>query len=270
MGHASASGVVGWVLPTKGKVAPPAAFRITRADPSAQVAGSELAPCDKVQIVDEREKLYVALIDGARLPLDSRHPFISVPCEVITVSDIFATAFRLLFKPPPLIGDGEVPAVTRGVGGLTVPAFAASAAALGSGGRRLFLAWDDGRAPFKVSLKRQGSDQAIVAARDIASNHILLPSADLAPDRYQLTVSGATGDGITQRELVVVTADRVPRLPRASVPASLSNTEKALLWAEFLENEDDGRWTLEALQIVGSLPREDPLVAAWLRRFGVD
>jgi hypothetical protein len=164
----------------------------------------------------------------------------------------------------------RVAALTRDISPLVVPALAGPQANLVAGRRALYVAWTGGVAPFSVQLA--AADGREVALRSAVEAHSTrLPAADLSPGQYTLRVRNRAGhriEGIRDDAVFVVADGTLPALPDTLKHPSLSDEARTLFYADYLTAQEDGRWTLEALQRVAALPGQSAAVRQWLLRYG--
>lgn len=119
--------------------------------------------------------------------------------------------------------------------------------------------------PFDVELASPAG--AVVAHETLVQQHFLRISAQaIRPGRYQLRVRDSCGGGIEDDDFNVVSADQRPAIPE--LLANLPDPGRTIFYADYLIALNDGRWGLEALQLVAALPRDNPAVAGWLEQWG--
>ena len=128
-----------------------------------------------------------------------------------------------------------------------------------------------GEGPFSVQVVRASDGRELVSQLDIAGRASTLPPADFVPGNYTLWVrnrSGHRSEGFRQ-DALVATSQNLPPMPEILRNPSLAEESRTLFYADFLSSQEDGRWTLEALQLVRLLPIDLPAVRQWLFRYGV-
>lgn len=266
--------VAGWVEPDpKTQVVPSAAFRLDRAGKTIPYPDAGLHACDRLTLLDERTIVRIRLASNLRMQLDAETPGLQVeiPCSERGIATSLAAALRAL------IGGAEqrsqrVGALTRDIAPLTLPALlAAPQVSIGAGRRALYVAWTGGVGPYSVQLLRAGGGREVSSQANIGAHSVLLPIADIEPGPYTLWVRNRAGhrvEGIREDGIVAVAPGAVPAMPEVLQSTGLSDEARALFYADYLVAQDEGRWTLEALQRVASLQAQSPAVRQWLLRYG--
>jgi hypothetical protein len=271
---AQAVEVAGWVEPDPTTQAvPTSAFRLTRAGKTITYPEAGLQACDKLTLADDKAIVRVRLASNLRMQLDASSPGqqIEVPCDQRGIAADLAAALRAMIRGIEQRGRVRVATMTRDIAPLAVPALVASQANIVAGTRALYIAWTGGVGPFSVQVSNAADGREVVRQTTIERHSVRLPVADFAPGNYTLWVRNRAGyrvEGVREDGLVVVTASEVPMLPEVLKSSALSDEARTLFYADYLVGQDDGRWTLEALQRVAALPAQSPAVRQWLFRYG--
>ena len=265
--------VAGWVEPDPvTQTVPVNAFRLTRAGKALAYTDAGLHACDKLFLVDEKAVVRVRLASNLRMQLDADSPGrqIEVPCDQRGVAADLATAIRAMLRGIEQ-RKVRVAALTRDISPLLVPALAGPQANLVAGKRALYVAWTGGAGPFSVQLSSAAEGRDVLSRSSIEGHSVRLPAADLAPGQYTLRVRNRAGhrvEGIREDGVFVVAENALPVLPDVLKDPALSEEARVLFYADYLAAQDDGRWTLEALQRVAALPGQSAPVRQWLWRYG--
>ncbi len=272
--HAQAGEVAGWVEPDpKTLVVPTSAFRLDRAGKAIAYPEAGLQACDRLKLLDEKAVVRIRLASNLRMQLDAETPGLQleIPCSERSIAASLAAALRAM------IGSAQqrkqrVGALTRDIAPLALPAlFAAPQSSIAAGRRTLYVAWTGGAGPYSIQLLRTSDGREVVSRANISAHSVLLPPADIEPGEYTLWVRNRAGyriEGIREDGIVAVAPGAVPAMPEVLKAAGLTDEARALFYADYLAAQDDGRWTLEALQRVAALPSQSPAVRQWLLRYG--
>ena len=266
--------VAGWVEPDpKTLVVPTSAFRLDRAGKAIAYPDVGLQACDRLKLLDEKAVVRIRLASNLRMQLDAETPGLQleIPCNERSIAASLAAALRAM------IGGTEqrkqrVAALTRDIAPLTLPALlTAPQSSIAAGRRALYVAWTGGVGPYSVQLLRAGDGREVVSRANIGAHSVLLPPADIEPGEYTLWVRNRSGyriEGIREDGIVAVAQSVVPTMPDVLRAGGLTDEARTLFYADFLAAQDEGRWTLEALQRVAALPAQSPAVRQWLLRYG--
>lgn len=125
---------------------------------------------------------------------------------------------------------------------LTAPALAAESY-LVEGHADLSLAWVGGCSPYSLELASKAG-QTYGATR-LGRPQARLDTPNLGPGEYTLTIRDARGQTFAAR---VIVRDAAPKGPFAG--DSDSSELRAVAYAAWLANEDDGRWRWESFQVL--------------------
>ena len=142
------------------------------------------------------------------------------------------------------------------------PLLRASTSLLRAGQRSLFVAWRGGLPPFRVTLAREGDPTPIAELSELKGCEAFLPATDLTAGQYRLEIAD-------RRSYVFPEASLLVAVKQAAPPAS-DGAEVAtwLAQAQWLAEQDDGRWRFSALQDVAARLGELPEAEAWIARNG--
>lgn len=272
--HAQAGEVAGWVEPdAKTLVVPTSAFRLDRAGKAIAYPDVGLQACDRLKLLDDKAVVRIRLASNLRMQLDAETPGLQleIPCNERSIAASLAAALRAM------IGGAEqrkqrVAALTRDIAPLALPAlFVAPQSSIAAGRRALYVAWTGGAGPYSIQLLRASDGREVVSRANIGTHSVLLPPADIEPGAYTLWVRNRAGyriEGIREDGIVAVAPGAVPAMPEVLKASGLTDEARALFYADYLAAQDEGRWTLEALQRVAALPSQSPAVRQWLLRYG--
>ena len=168
-------------------------------------------------------------------------------------------------------------ASTRGVGQAKYPAIYPAdpkvAFKLAAGSRALHLSWVGGEAPFRVQLL---DGERVLGAADTTQRSATLPSASLAPGKYELSIKAKEGlePGVEPlrgnadvEDLIVVAPDALLPVPSELAAAPLPDEARQLLYAQWLFQQEGGAWLLEAQQIAAALAASYPPAQEWLQQW---
>ena len=272
--HAQPGEVAGWVEPdAKTLVVPTSAFRLERAGKAIAYPDVGLQACDRLKLLDEKVVVRIRLASNLRMQLDAETPGLQleIPCSERSIAASLAAALRAM------IGGTEqrkqrVAALTRDIAPLALPAlFVAPQSSIAAGRRALYVAWTGGVGPYSVQVLRASDGREVVSRANIGAHSVVLPPADIEPGEYSLWVRNRAGyriEGIREDGIVAVAPGAVPTMPEVLKASGLTDEARALFYADYLAVQDEGRWTLEALQRVAALPAQSPAVRQWLLRYG--
>lgn len=135
-----------------------------------------------------------------------------------------------------------------------------------AGERALHFRWIGGMAPYTLTLLQDG--KLIQEATVKQGCQVTLPTHDWKPGVYTLVLKDPTSRKIwTDKTLTFVTAETLPAVPAQFKNADLSQAEQQLLYADWLANQSEGAWRLEAVQIVTTFESWD-VAREWLGQWG--
>lgn len=270
---AQAADVAGWVEPDPvTQVVATSAFRLDRAGKTIAYPEAGLNACDKLTLIDDKAIVRVRLASNLRMQLDAATPDrqIEVPCDQRGIAANLAAALRAMIRSTEQ-RKAKVAGLTRDIAPLALPALVAPQANLVAGGRALYVSWTGGVGPFSVQLLNAAEGREVASQANIERHWVRLPVAELAAGNYTLWVRNRAGyrvEGIREDGLAVVAPSALPAMPDVLKSAGLPDEARTLFYADYLAGQDDGRWTLEALQRVAALPGQSPAVRQWLHRYG--
>ena len=217
------------------------------------------------------------MVGGRSVALSASEPTVDIGCEPAALTDSMWTFWRKLpdvdrTRCRTVESDKSRLAASRG-GEFSVPVLLVPQANLAAGKRRLYLAWQGGKAPYAVKLTRFEPYGVVLDWTRSDALSIVLPELDLTPGRYSLVVSNTVKeadkpDRLQFDNLYVLAPGELPAMPREISAATLTPMEKQLLYAFYLEELKDGRWTFEAQQRVAPYRAQSDAAADWLRKFG--
>lgn len=261
--------VVGWIANPDFD-----AFTISRQNAAVPKGTRELQACDIVKLVNPSVTVHIVLSSYQRIDLDASVPErqLQIPCEAKGnwQGSTLAIVQKITAHATAPARHTEVITATRGEllpAPLTIPALGNYNPRLAAGNRSLYVAWTGGVAPYSVTVSRYGGG-VVTGRTGITSTSVSLPSAHLAPGRYVLLVEGSDGHGLKEDGVTVIDPSQLPPPPAALRVGGLTQADRQLLYAYYLEGLGEGEWTFEALQQAASI---DPPTAAssdWVfRRF---
>ena len=265
--------IVGWVEPDPNtQLVPTAAFRLDRSGKTIAYPDAGLLACDKLTLIEEKAVVRVRLASNLRMQLDAESPArqIEVPCEQRGIAASLAAALRALISSAEQ-GKARVAALTREFAPLNLPVLVASQSNIVAGRRALYVAWTGGVGPFSVQVLNGSDGREVVSQTNIGSHSVVLPAAEIEPGQYTLWVRNRAEyrvEGIREDRLVVLREGALPTMPEVLKSSGLPDEARTLFYADYLAAQVDGRWTLEALQLVASLPTPSPAARQWLLRYG--
>jgi hypothetical protein len=266
----------GWVDvdPVTGKV-PAESFKVLRDKKPLDYEGA-LQACDEIELTRPDVILTIWLSDatqkrlgpgvGSRLALD---------CSQRGLSMRLLSMLQAALTPSAARANRAAAMASRSVDAdkealpLAAPLLDAPSNSVLAGQRSLYLRWVGGVGPFAISL--QDSTGRVLARRSgLGVRETTLPTAALLPGTYRLEITQAAGlqpPGIAEDKLIVQAADSRPAMPPELAAANLPASVRALFYADFLVAQGDGRWTLEAAQIVAAIRPATPASRQWLDRY---
>jgi hypothetical protein len=232
--------------------------------------------CDEVSLAPAAPTVVapvaISTADGSRYILDRGSGPIKIPCSpAVGLAHDTATFLRALIQKSnmrlPMMAATRGQASCSGPNDVVVPLLSTQAdipTLLVSDRRSLVLTWVGSAAPFQIELDSpEGTPVTHVVSFD---GHILrTPPTTLPVGRYRLRLLDSCGAGVEDDDVEVVAAIQRPKLPKEL--QQLPEPQKTIFYADYLIALDDGRWGLEALQLVGALPRSDSAAQAWIARW---
>jgi hypothetical protein len=229
--------------------------------------------CDQVSLTSAASgTIAIATTDGARLLLGDRIRSVKLPCSSRTgvARDVAMFLQALLRKSNMRI---PVVAATRGAAGkcalhdLDMPFLSSGEnipTMLTSDSSPLVLAWTGTAGPFTIQIDSPDGS-AMLRAAAIEANVYRAEVKSLPRGHYQLHLSDSCHGELEDDYLkVVAPAERPPVPPQI---ADLPEPGRTIFYADYLLGLGDGRWGLEALQLVARLPDTDPEARAWIRQW---
>lgn len=144
---------------------------------------------------------------------------------------------------------------------------------LAAGSRTLHVRWSGGEAPFRVQLL---DGERILGVADAAQRNATLPSATLAPGKYELSIKAREGlapdveplrGNADVEDIIVVAPDALPPMPGELAAAPLPDEARRLLYAQWLAQQEGGAWLLEAQQTAAALAASYPPAQEWLQQW---
>jgi hypothetical protein len=237
--------------------------------------GTGFQACDEV-VLEPAVGDSVAIItaDGSRLLLDPAGPSIRLSCGTSkgVGHDVVAFLKALLQKSnmrlPTIAATRSFDASTscmKGRLGMALLSHGSDTPTmLTSNTRSLLLAWTGAAGPFTLEIE-SARGSPVLHAIAINENTYRAYIRSLPPGRYRLHLSDSCHSGVEEKDLEVVPPAQLPAVP-AQI-ASLPEPGRTIFYADYLVGLGDGRWGLEALQLVGTLPVSDPSARAWIRQW---
>lgn len=145
---------------------------------------------------------------------------------------------------------------------------------LQSGERELHFRWVGGKPPYRLTLSRNGK----VLAEGQVDNacEITFHKQIWQPGIYTLDLRDGPCLALEQQKdcawfderVTVVEPGKLPPMPQEIAKSSLDIVEKQALYAEYLAQEDQGNWRLEALQQLFPWKASNRYALDWLRNWG--
>ncbi len=239
--------------------------------------------CDEIVLKDESAKVNIRLSNNERYTLDAKKRSLTIPCdkrgmagELVAFLMAAANLSEMRNNTARSVSRG---AISRGLSGDAITrnqfppypymySLVAEFAVISSGKRSLYLTWDGGKKPYTIEIKNNSNNLIVISQKNINTHNVTLPETDLQPGLYTLVLKDTVKNRIVETQLQVVSPEILPPMPEALKNASLSNFDKTIFYADYLVGFEDGRWTLEALQRVASIARENSAAKDWLRNWG--
>jgi hypothetical protein len=129
----------------------------------------------------------------------------------------------------------------------------------------LLLTWVSTDPPVDVEL-RDARGTVVAKASSVHDLPLRLKAPIKANVRYSLRLTDKCGKSIEDSDVEAVATSHRPALPPQL--AKLPEPQRTIFYADYLVGFEDGRWGLEALQLVGSLPRGNKVVEQWIDQWG--
>jgi hypothetical protein len=246
-------------------------------------AAGGLQSCDVISVVEpapSTARVIVVFADASRHILRPGQPAMTVGCGTSRgVSHAVAVFLRSLFvgtthrrvlkiaaskrvcmKSPQ---DKDPPAADPDV---ALPASSGKIPTMLTSGRSsVLLTWMDAVPPVDFHLRVVRGETLAHQIVQSKTSTLRLQAKIASPGHYRLVV--------TDQCLLIPLEDDdievVPAQERPPVPgdlAELPDPARTIFYADYLAGQGDGRWALEALQLVGDLP-ETPLTRQWIARW---
>jgi hypothetical protein len=239
--------------------------------PMAYSSAVGFAACDEVSLTSATTNaVAIATADGTRLVLDASVRRVKLPCDTRAGvgHDVISFMQALLTKSNKRV---PVPALTRGAPGACSHDLGMALLSPGedtptmvsSDSRPLVLAWTGSARPFSVQIDSPRGTMLHVDS--LQDNLYWADIKSFAPGRYRLRLKDSCNQGLEDNFLQVVEPSELPAMP--SQIASLPEPGRTIYYAEYLLGYSDGRWGLEALQLVARLPKTYPAAHAWITRW---
>lgn len=240
--------------------------------PVAYSSTAGFEACDEVSLLKSAGggPVAIATADGTRIVLDTRARVVKLPCgtRAGVGHDVISFVQALLAKSNKRV---PVSALTRGVAGACshdlgmalLSAGEQTPTMLSSDSRPLVLAWTGSARPFSVQI--DSPEGTVLHADSLQDNLYQADIKSLAPGRYRLRLNDSCRQGLEDDFLQIVRPSQLPAMP--SQIASLPEPARTIYYADYLLGYGDGRWGLEALQLVARLPKSDPAAHAWIMRW---
>jgi hypothetical protein len=237
--------------------------------------GIGFARCDSVSILASAPApVTIATADGSRIFVKPGQSAVTIGCtakEGGVTRDLALFLQQLLHRSnqrlPQMAATRALP-MPCGHPALDVPLLSRGEEipSMVVGGRSsLLLTWVSTDPPVDVELRNaQGT---VVAKASAVHDQPLRLKAPLKSDlRYHLRLTDKCGKSIEDDDVQAVSATHRPALPPEL--ARLPEPQRTIFYADYLVGFGDGRWGLEALQLVGSLPQGDKVVEEWIEQWG--
>jgi hypothetical protein len=211
--------------------------------------------------------IYISKVDGSRVRLNREKP-LKISCssgegvtqQVLAFLQSIVHGSNIRMRAI-AVTKGEAPCSTA----VDVPLLAEKGPIMLVAGRpSLLVAWTGSSPP--VNAEMRSADGTIVGQARAVREHVLEMKASITtPGQYTLKLEDACNTNIGEDDVEVVPLQQRPAMPDEL--ASLAEPQRTLFYADYLVALKDGRWGLEALQVAGSLPRDNPLVEGWLEQW---
>ncbi len=265
---AGASGVIGYVDGVVPADAPEGTFVIERGDGSVErrVAARMVLRVDDRIAIAPGGVLRLGLLDRS---LELTGPRAATPVDGVTiVAPPDSPVAEALILAAPSAADRAVKR-GRNMGRLSLPLVPPSGGSLLAGLRPLSLGWYGGAPPYEVTLLPAEGEAALFAESGLGEPVLPPRSLGMAPGSYRLTIADSRKDKIS-RKLEVVPEAAEPRMPVDKVPAGVAAEIRTMARAQWLSQQDDGRWRLQAYLALRELPDAFPLGRSLARRLETD
>lgn len=257
--------------------APYDSIRLTRGGvPIA--SDTPMRPCDKVEFVAGSggpPRVRIGTVQGGRVTvLDKDNVTFEVACDTLPLKESLARIWREIAGPA--ISGVQAAAPRRVLAGsrgapLELPVFDAPTSTIVAGRRALFLTWRGGSPPYRVVLFRAGPQGPvkIIDRGDINQSWVELPEVEIERGRHRVELHDlGSGKALAEDNLMALEPSELPRRPDPLNDSSLTNSERELLYAYYLEGLGNGGWTFEAMQRIRGIRDQIPAARVWLRGYG--
>ncbi len=242
-----------------------------------------LRACDEVRRADansqdrDRVEVVIVTLGGHRVRLTRTPPY-KVSCKGAGADSSLVAFLKGVMQGADgrrqhilAAGRGKCDAASSG---LDMPIISKSKlpTMITSSGHPLELRWFGRFPPFKIEVRRvrdgkEGDRVLEVAGLSGPSLSAVVPN--FAPGSYTITLTDACSAVVKEHDLRVVRVDQRPPMPTPLRSPALTETERAIWYANFLVAQRDEQWQLEAMQLVATLPeQDDPRVRDWLGAWG--
>jgi hypothetical protein len=242
-----------------------------------------LRACDVVRRADanplDRDRIEVVIVTlgGHRVPLTGSRSY-AVSCDGAGADSSLVAFLKGVWQGADdrhqhilAAGRGKCDAASSGLDMPIIPK-SKLPTMITSSGHPLELRWFGRFSPFKVEVRRvvDGKEAGpVLDVSGISGPHLSATVPNFAPGVYTITLTDACDAVFKEYDLRVVGVDRRPPIPAQLRGAALSETERAIWYANYLVAQGEGQWQLEAMQLVAALPeRDDPRVRDWLAAWG--
>jgi hypothetical protein len=129
-----------------------------------------------------------------------------------------------------------------------------------------FINWTRDFAPFGLEITTADTGRQAFARSAIPGNGLSVDHLGLARGVYRLKLTDRCGRAVLDDHLEIVDVAQRPAMP--SELAAMDEPQRTLFYADYLASADEGRWSLEAMQLVAALRPRTPAAAAWLEGWG--
>jgi hypothetical protein len=242
-----------------------------RSQPVAYSSAVGFEACDEVSLTSgTTAPVTIATADGTRLVLDSSMRVVKLPCgrRAGVGHDAISFIQALLAKSNKRV---PVSALTRGAPGACPHDLGMSLLSQGentptmvsSDSGSLVLAWTGSARPFSIQI--DSPDGTMLHVDSLQGNLYQADIKSFAPGRYRLRLNDSCDHVLKEDFLQIVPPGELPAMP--SQIASLPEPGKTIYYADYLLGYGDGRWGLEALQLVARLAKSESAARAWIMRW---
>jgi len=234
---------------------------------------------DVLQLLDTNATVEIILESGKRVVLKNGshqgNRFMITREAELGVSDRLMAFIRRVFKP-----DAARRAIAAGRGvrcsntdtdhplQFSVPALASGTANLAEGTRDLFIPWQGGLAPFEITLRNKVNGKTVAQASGHTGCEVAFEKLALLPGFYELRLQDAKRSTQLVGNIRVVDRKNLPSEPAELTQEQLPQDIRAYYYALWLAAEDNGAWTLEAIQQLSRPDAQSPTAQRWLNQWG--